>query len=83
MGALEIAGGITLIISSILLIIVALFQETKQPGLGGSVTGTTDSYLSKNKSKTLESKLVLITRILAAIFVVVTIALNLVIRYVK
>lgn len=83
MGPLEIAGGITLIISSILLIIVALFQETKQPGLGGSVTGSTDSYLSRNKSKTLESKLVLITRIFAIIFIVVTIGVNLVIRYVK
>ncbi len=82
MGPLEIIGGILLIISSILLIIIVIMQESKQSGLS-AMTGGTDSYLSKNKGKTMEAKLALITKIFAIVFFVVTLALNLIIRYVK
>lgn len=82
MDGLKIAGGILLIISSILIIILVLSQESKQPGMN-AFTGQTDSYLSKNKGKTLEAKLVSATRIFVIVFFVLTIAMNLIIRYVK
>lgn len=82
MGALEITGGILLLISSILLIILVLSQESKQPGMN-ALTGQTDSYLSKNKAKTLEAKLVFSTRILVIVFFVLSVAMNLIIRWVK
>lgn len=81
MNGLTIAGGILLMITSILLIILILMQDSKQSG--NVFTGETDSYLSKNKSRTLEAKLAFATRILLIILFVLVIAVNLVIRYVK
>lgn len=83
MGPLQIIGGILLILSSLLLITIVIMQESKQSGLGAMTGGSSDSYLSKNKGKTMDAKLVLITKIFAIAFFVITIALNLVIRYVK
>lgn len=82
MGILEIIGGILLIISSILIIIVVCLQESKQSGVS-AMTGTSDSYLSKNRGRTMDSKLVSITRICAIVFFVLTVALNLIITYMK
>lgn len=81
MGPLEIIGGILLIISSILLIVVVIMQESKQSGLS-AMTGGSDSYLSKNKGRTIEAKLAFITKIFTVAFFVITLALNLIIRYV-
>lgn len=81
MNGLTIAGGILLMITSILLIILVLMQDSKQSG--NVFTGETDSYLSKNKSRTLEAKLAMATRILLIILFVLVVAVNLVIRYVK
>lgn len=83
MGPLEITGGILLILASLILIVVVILQESKQSGLSSMTGGSPDSYLSKNRGKTIDAKLVMITRICAIIFFVVTIGLNLVIQYVK
>lgn len=80
MEALTIIGGILLAIASILLIILILMQESKQSGMNG-LTGSTDSYLSKNKSRTLEAKLVFLTKILVAVFILLAIGINLVIHF--
>lgn len=79
---LEIVAGALLMLSSILLIIVVVSQESKQSGLS-AMTGSTDSFISKNRGKTMEAKLVFITKVLGIAFFVVTLALNIVIHYVK
>lgn len=80
MSILEIVFGILLIISSILIITVVMFQDSKQSGLS-VMTGTSDSYLSKNKGRTLQDKLITVTKIFIVLFFVVTIAVNLILRY--
>lgn len=82
MNVLEIIGGILLLIASILIIILVVMQDSKQSGMS-VMTGQSDSYLSKNKGKTLESKLVFITKLFVIAFFVITVGLNLIIRYVK
>lgn len=83
MNVLQIIGGVLLMLSSILLIIVVVLQESKQPGLAAMTGAQSDSYLSKNRGKTLESKLIFVTKVLSITFFVLTIAMNLIIRYVK
>lgn len=84
MNGLQIAGGILILITSILLIVLTLLQDSKQPGALGSLTGSqSDSYLSKNKGRTLEAKLVFVTKILLIAFFVLTMVLNIVLRWVK
>jgi preprotein translocase subunit SecG len=80
--ALKIVGGIILIIASIIIIIFTMMQESKQPGGMSAFTGQSDSYFSKNKSKTLEAKLALGTKVFIAAFFILAIALNLIVRYV-
>lgn len=82
MNVLQLVGGILLIIASILIIIVVVMQDSKQSGVG-VMTGQSDSYLSKNRGKTLDSKLVFITKVFGIGFFVLVVAMNLVIRYVK
>ena len=42
-------------IASIALIVVVLLQSGKEAGLSGALTGSSDSYLSKNKKGGLDS----------------------------
>ena len=57
----EIALGVVLIITSIALIAVVLLQEGRSAGLSGAIAGGAETFLGKNKSKTIEQKLVKIT----------------------
>ena len=52
-------------------------QESKQNGLSGTISGAADSYWGKNKGRSMEGGLELATRILAVVFVVLSLILNL------
>ena len=56
--------------------VVILLQEGKQAGLTGAISGAADSYWGKNKGRSMEGKLVTITKVLAVLFVVIAIILN-------
>ncbi|MBQ1849060.1 MAG: preprotein translocase subunit SecG [Lachnospiraceae bacterium] len=64
------------IVVSIALVILVLMQEGKAQGLG-SISGAAESYWGKNKGRSMEGMLVKITRVLAVIFLALTVALNL------
>ncbi len=61
---------IALIIDCILLMIVILMQEGKENGLTGTLTGSADTYWSKNKGRSKDSVIKKITVVLAVIFFV-------------
>ncbi|MCI2057211.1 MAG: preprotein translocase subunit SecG [Oscillibacter sp.] len=58
------------------LILVVLFQSGKSAGLSGAIGGVADSFLSKNKAKTTDAKLAKATKWVGAVFVVLTLVLN-------
>ena len=60
----------------IALSVVVLMQESKQSGLSGTISGAADSYWGKNKGRSMEGKLVLITKILGIAFFVLAAILN-------
>ena len=68
------AISIVLIIAALFLIVTVLLQSSDDGGIG-ALTGKSDSYFSKAKSKTFEAKLALGTKIAAALFVVLSILL--------
>ena len=77
---INIIHGILLIlyiIDCIALTVVVLMQEGKQAGLTGAVSGAAESYWGKNKGRSMEGGLVLATRIMAVLFVVFSLLLNL------
>ena len=55
---------------------IVLAQEGKSAGLG-AISGAAETYWGKNKGRSMEGKLVLITRILAVAFMIIAILLNL------
>lgn len=83
MAAYEIILGIVLIITSILLVAIVLFQEGRQAGLSGAIAGGAETFLGKNKGRTIEQKLVKITKILAAVFFVIALGANLIFLFLK
>jgi preprotein translocase subunit SecG len=60
----------------IALTVLVLAQEGKDAGLG-AIGGIGDSYWGKNKSRSMEGRLVKITTALAVAFIVIAVILNL------
>ena len=59
------------------LTVIVLMQEGKQAGLTGAISGAAETYGGKNKGRSMEGGLELATRILAVVFVVLSLILNL------
>lgn len=60
----------------IALTVLVLAQEGKDAGLG-AISGAGDSYWGKNKSRSMEGRLVKFTTLLAVLFIVLAVILNL------
>lgn len=69
------------LVCAVLLTVVVLFQSGKSAGLSGAIAGAADSFMSKGKSRTLDQKLSAATKVIAAVFVVLTLASVILIRY--
>ena len=76
MEALRIVIQIIFILICIALTVLVLMQEGKSAGLG-AISGAAETYWGKNKGRSMEGKLVKITKYLAIGFMVITIILNL------
>ena len=76
MGALRIVLTIFFILICLALVVLVLMQEGRSAGLG-SISGAAESYWGKNKGRSMEGRLVKITKILAVLFVLVSVILNL------
>ena len=62
------------IIVCIAIVVVVLMQEGKNSGLG-AVSGAADTYWSKNKGRSTEGKMVKITTVLGALFIILSLVL--------
>ncbi|MFU2423277.1 MAG: preprotein translocase subunit SecG [Bacteroides sp.] len=76
MGALRITLTIIFIIICLALTVLVLMQEGKDEGLG-AISGAAETYWGKNKGRSMEGTLVKITRVLAVLFFLMAIVLNL------
>ena len=64
------------VIASIALIVVVLLQSGKEAGLSGALTGSSDSYLSKNKKGGLDQLLASSTKWIAVVWILLTLGLS-------
>lgn len=76
MAVLKIIIQVIFILLCIALTALVLMQEGKSAGLG-AISGAAESYWGKNKARSMEGKMVKITKYLAVGFMVLTIILNL------
>ena len=76
MSALHYVFGAVLIILAIFLIIVVLLQESRSAGLSGAISGGADTFFGKSKGRTMEQKLVKLTKISAIVFFILTLGIT-------
>ena len=67
--------GAVYIVLCVTLVIVILFQNSKQQGLSGAIAGTAETFFGKNKGRTIDAKLKKYTAFGAAAFIILSIVL--------
>lgn len=77
MGVLRVIVTVLYVLICIALVVVVLFQESKTQGLSGSINGVAETYWGKNKGRSMEGALEKGTKILAVLFIVLSVVLNL------
>lgn len=66
------------ILTAIFLVTVIMLQPSKTGGFGNIVTGNSETFFSKNKTRTKESLLVKLTVVASILFAAVIVALNII-----
>ena len=75
MTAFEVIFGIVLLLASLAIILVVILQEGHQQNMG-AITGGADTFLTKNKARSVDAFLARWTKVIAIGFYVLGIALN-------
>ncbi len=78
MNALVIILTILQLLTALAVVLIVLFQSGKSAGLSGAIGGVADTFLAKNKAKSLDSKLAKNTKWVAIAFVVLTLLINII-----
>ncbi len=78
MGAVEIIIGILVILVSLAIIFAVLFQQGRRAGINGAISGGADTFLSKNKARTVDAILARWTKYVAILFFVLAIVANII-----
>ena len=65
-------SAIVLILGSIALVVIVLVQSNSAKGLSGAIAGGSETYFGKNKKKSIEKKLLIITIVVAIVFATIS-----------
>ena len=63
------------VLCGLVLIAVVMLQSGKSAGLSGAISGAADTFLSKNKAKSVDAKLAKMTKWVAVAFMLLTLSL--------
>ena len=75
---LKLVLSILLVVLDLVLIAVVMLQSGKSAGLSGAIAGGAETFLAKNKSKSLDAKLAKMTKWVAIAFMVLALLISLV-----
>ena len=75
---MKLVLSVALVVVSLALIAVVMLQSGKSAGLSGAIAGGADTFLSKNKAKSLDAKLAKMTKWVAIGFMVLALLITLV-----
>jgi len=70
---------ITHVVISLALVIIVLLQQGKQQGLSGAIAGAGETFFGKSKARTIDAMLKKFTTIVAALFIINSVGLYIVI----
>ena len=74
---MKVAFAVIHLIVCVTIVAIVMIQSGKSSGLSGVFGGSSDTFMSRNKAKTLDARLARATKWFAGVFVILTIALNL------
>ena len=78
---MEIAITIIQLIVCVALVVIVLFQSGKSAGLSGAIGGGSgETFLAKNKAKTLDARLARLTKWVALVFILLTLVLDFIVK---
>ena len=75
---LKLVLSVVLVVLSLALIAIVMLQSGKSAGLSGAIAGGADTFLSKNKAKSLDAKLSKMTKWVAIAFMLLALIISLV-----
>ena len=75
MKAMNLVITVIQVLCSLVLVAIVMLQSGKSAGLSGAIAGGADTFLSKNKAKSVDAKLARWTKWVAIAWVVLTLAL--------
>ncbi len=78
MTAWEIILGILMILVCLVIIAVILLQQGHRAGVNGVISGAADTFLSKNKARTVNAKLASMTKYITIAFFVLALVANII-----
>ena len=78
----QVVFGVVLIVLSIAIVALVLLQEGNSKGLSGAIAGGAETFFGKNKGRTMEAKLVKLTKIVGIGFFVLALAAKIVLTLV-
>lgn len=76
MGIFEVIIGALVLVVSVAIIFIVVLQQGRRAGINGAIAGGAETFLSKNKARTIEAKLERFTKFAAIIFFVLVIVAN-------
>ena len=76
MSVIEYIIGGVIILVSLIIIGAILLQQGRRAGINGAISGGADTFLSKNKARTVDAALARWTKYIAIIFFVLAIVAN-------
>ncbi len=79
MTALDYIIGSLVLLVSIAVIAVVLFQQGHRAGINGAISGAADTFLSKTKARTADAKLARMTKYIAIAFFVLILVANVIV----
>ncbi len=71
----QIILSVVYFIVAVLLVAIVILQSGKSAGLSGSIGGGAETFLSKNKAKSLDGRLAKLTKWVAILFMVLTLVI--------
>ena len=72
---MQLAITIIQVLCGVALVAIVMLQSGKSAGLSGAIAGGADTFLSKNKAKSMDAKLAKATKWVAIVWVVLTLVL--------
>ena len=73
MGITEIIVGSLIIILAVVIIAAILLQEGRRAGINGAISGGADTFLSKNKARSVDAFLARWTKYIAIAFMILVV----------